>query len=49
MFSQLTEDDLNLGLPSDDLDALLELGDVIATSRPSVIVHLQEWVRDEEV
>jgi hypothetical protein len=47
MFSQLTEDDMNLGLPSDDLDALLELGDVIATSRPGVIVHLQRWEPDD--
>jgi hypothetical protein len=35
-------------LPSEDHDALLELGDAIATSRPGVIVHLQRWDDDEE-
>ena len=46
MYSQLTEDDLDLGLPSEDQDELLELGDAIATSRPGVIIHLQKWTDD---
>jgi hypothetical protein len=48
MFSLLTEETVDLGLPTEDLDTLLELGDTVATSRPDVIVYvegpaLQKW------
>jgi hypothetical protein len=46
-YSLITEEDTILGLPSNDKDALLLLGDIIATSRPSVIVHLQKWTDDD--
>jgi hypothetical protein len=53
MFSPLTGDDIDLGLPSDDVEALLELGGMMATGRPSLIVHretlarLQKWEADQ--
>lgn len=48
LFSTLTEETVDLGLPSEDLDAILGLADTIATNRPDVIVYvegpvLQKW------
>lgn len=50
-YSLLTGDDLEIGPTTEDLDAILELGDTIATSRPGIIVHvegpaLQKWEGD---
>lgn len=45
-YSQLTEDVLDIGSPSDNVDELLQLGDTVATSRPGIIVFLQPW-KDE--
>jgi hypothetical protein len=42
-YSQITDEVTDLGLPSEDADALLQLGDMMATSRPGVIVFLQPW------
>ena len=47
LYSQITDEVTDLGLPSEDLDALLQLGDMMATSRPGIIVYLQPW-KDEE-
>ena len=42
MFSTTTGDLMDLGPQEDtDLDAMLELGDMMATNRPDVIVHLE--------
>lgn len=46
MYSPMFDEDTDLGLPSTDVDALLELGDMMATGRPNLIVHLQKWVND---
>ena len=48
IYSQLLDEDVEVGPPSEDLDALLELGDFMAASRPGLIVHvegpaLQKW------
>jgi hypothetical protein len=40
------DEDTDLGLPSTDVDALLELGETMASGRPSLIVHLQKWKPD---
>lgn len=45
-YSQIDGEVINLGLPSDDVDSLLQLGDMMATSRPGIIVFLQPW-KDE--
>lgn len=42
LYSQLTDEVLDLGLPSEDYDAILELGAMIATSRPGVIVFTED-------
>ena len=42
-YSQFFDETMDIGLPSDDVDALLQLGDMMATSRPGVIVFLQPW------
>lgn len=41
-YSTLTGDDLDVGPEDQDLDAILELGDTIATSRPGIIVHVED-------
>lgn len=51
-FSTLTGDVLDLGLPTGDYDAILELGDDIATIAPSLLVFvdppvLQAWKDDD--
>ena len=48
MFSPLTEDVVDLGLPGEDLDKLLGIADMVATINPDVIVYvegraLQKW------
>ena len=47
--SSYMEDPLPIGPPSEDLDALLGLADLMATNRPDLIVYvegpaLQKWV-----
>ena len=42
-YSQFFDGTVDIGLPSHDEDALLELGDMMATSRPGLIVYLQPW------
>lgn len=47
-FSLLTEETLELGPPTTDLDAILELGDAVATGHPGLVVYvdgpaLQKW------
>lgn len=41
-YSLLTGDNLSLGPENEDLDSILELGDMMATSRPGIIVHVEE-------
>lgn len=41
MFSTLTEETIDLGIPSNDLDALLELAETVATGHDDVIVYIQ--------
>lgn len=48
MYSPLLDEDVDLGLPSTDVDSLLELGDMMATGRPALIVHLQKWEPDAD-
>lgn len=48
LFSTQTEEILEIGPPSEDLDAILGLADMMATNRPDVIVYvdgpaLQKW------
>lgn len=50
-YSQLTEEVIDIGPPTEDLDTLLGLADMVATSRPGLIVYaegpvLQKW-KDE--
>lgn len=40
-FSTLTEEVLDIGPPSENLDAILELGDMMASSRDGLIVYVQ--------
>lgn len=53
VYSQLLDEDVDLGLPSTDVDALLGLGDMMA-DRPALIVHmepvsrLRKWADDED-
>lgn len=47
-FSDLLTEPFDIGLPSSDANAILELGHELATSRPGLIVYvdgpaLQQW------
>ena len=47
-FSLLTDDVIELGPPTEDLDAILGLADTVATDRPGLVVYvegpvLQKW------
>jgi hypothetical protein len=47
-YTVLGEEPFDIGSPSEDLEALLNLGDMMATSRPGLIVFvegtaLQKW------
>ena len=47
-FSELTEEVIDIGPPTEDLDAILGLADTMATNRPGLIVYvegpvLQKW------
>jgi hypothetical protein len=48
IYSPLLDEDFTLGLPSTDVDRLLELGDMMATGRPQFIIHLQKWEPDDD-
>lgn len=47
-YSQMDGEVIDLGLPSDDVDSLLQLGDMMATSRPGIIVFLQPWTEQAD-
>lgn len=47
-YSELLEEVVDIGLPTENLDALLELGNMMAANRPGLIVYvdgpaLQRW------
>jgi hypothetical protein len=41
-YSLLLDEVLDIGPETDDVDAILELADTMATSRPGIVVYLEE-------
>lgn len=52
-YSQLLDEVIDLGSPTENLDDLLQLGDFMATGRPGIIVYvegpaLRKWTDAED-